>query len=136
MESFVMWHWRKMEKILLTDRVRNEEVLHRAKEKRIVLHRIKRRKAKWIGHIWRRNCFLKRVVEGKIDGRLEVTGRRGRRRKHLLDDLKEKRVYWKLKEEALDRYLWKTCFGSTLNYRKLFSVFQYLQQKHMQQDTL
>jgi hypothetical protein len=38
-----------------------------------------------------------------------MTGRRGRRRKQLLDDLKEKRGYWKLKEEALARTLslWK-----------------------------
>jgi hypothetical protein len=38
-------------------------------------------------------------------------GRRGRRRKQLLDDLKEKRRYWKMKEEALDRTLWRTRFG-------------------------
>jgi hypothetical protein len=43
------------------------------------------------------------VIEGKLEGRIEMTGRRGRRRKQLLDDLKEKRRYWKLKEEALDR---------------------------------
>jgi hypothetical protein len=59
---------------------------------------------------WSKNCFLKHVVEGKIEGRLEVTGRRGRRRKQLLDDLKEKRGYWKLKEEALDRTRWRTRF--------------------------
>jgi hypothetical protein len=46
-----------------------------------------------------------------LEGRIEMTGRRGRRRKHLLDDLKEKRRYWKLKEEALDRTLWRTRFG-------------------------
>jgi hypothetical protein len=40
-----------------------------------------------------------------------MTGRRGRRRKQLLDDLKEKRRYWKLKEETLDRSLWRTHFG-------------------------
>jgi len=39
-----------------------------------------------------------------------VTGRRGRRRQQLLDDLKENRGYWKLKEEALDRSLWRTRF--------------------------
>jgi hypothetical protein len=91
--------------------VRNEEVLHRVKEERNILHTIKRRKANWIGHILRRNCFLKHVIEGKLEGRIEMTGRRGRRRKQLLDDLKEKRSYWKLKEEALDRNLWRTCFG-------------------------
>jgi hypothetical protein len=45
------------------------------------------------------------------EGRLEMTGRRGGRRKQLLDDLKEKRKYWKLKEEAIDCTLWRTCFG-------------------------
>jgi hypothetical protein len=51
------------------------------------------------------------VIEGKLEGRIEMTGRRGRRRKQLLVDLKEKRRYWKLKEEALDRTLWRTHFG-------------------------
>jgi hypothetical protein len=41
-----------------------------------------------------------------------MTGRRRRRRKQLLDDLKEKRTYWKFKEEALDRTLWRTLFGN------------------------
>jgi hypothetical protein len=59
----------------------------------------------------RRNCLLKHVIEGKLEGRIEMTRRWGRRRKHLLDDLKEKRRYWKLKEEALDRTLWRTRFG-------------------------
>jgi hypothetical protein len=53
----------------------------------------------------------KNVVEGKIEGRIEVTARPGRGCKQLLDDLKEKRGYWKLKEEALDRTLWRTRFG-------------------------
>jgi hypothetical protein len=51
------------------------------------------------------------VIEGKLDGRIEMTGRRGRRRKQLLDDLKEKRRYWKLKEEALPCTPWRTRFG-------------------------
>jgi hypothetical protein len=101
-----------MEKISWTDRVRNEEVLHRVKEERNIVHTIKRRKAKWIGHILRRNCLLKHVIEGKLEGRIEMTGRRGRRRKQLLDDLKEKKRYCKLKEEALDRTLWRTRFGT------------------------
>jgi hypothetical protein len=67
--------------------------------------------ANWIGHILRRNCLLKHVIEGKLEGRIEMTGRRGRRSKQLLDDLKEKKRYWKLKEEALDRTLWRTRFG-------------------------
>jgi hypothetical protein len=100
-----------MEKISWTDRVRNEEVLHRVKEERNIVHTIKRRKANWIGHIWRRNCLLKHVIEGKLEGRIEMTGRRGGRRKQLLDNLKENRSYWKLKEEALDRTQWRTRFG-------------------------
>jgi hypothetical protein len=51
------------------------------------------------------------VFEGKLEGRIEMTGRRGRRRQQQLDDLKEKRIYWKLKDEALGRTLWRTCFG-------------------------
>jgi hypothetical protein len=51
------------------------------------------------------------VIEGKLEARIEMTGGGGRRRKQLLDGLKEKRRYWKLKEEALDRTLWRTGFG-------------------------
>jgi hypothetical protein len=59
----------------------------------------------------RRNCLLKHVIEGKLEGRIEVAGRRERRSKQLLGDLKEKKEYCKLKEEALDRNLWRTRFG-------------------------
>ena len=81
--------------------MRNEAVLLRIKEKRNILHEISKQKAKWIGHILRRNCLLQRVIEGKIKRRIEVTGRRGRRRRKLLDDLKERRGYCHLKEEDL-----------------------------------
>jgi hypothetical protein len=105
-----MWFWRRIE-ISWTDRVRNEEVLHRVKEERNILHTIKRRKVNWIGHILRRNRLLKHVIEGKLEGRIEMTGRRGRRCKQLLDNLKEKRRYWKLKEKARDRTQWRSRFG-------------------------
>jgi len=91
LESLEMWCWRSMEKISLTDRVRNEKVLPRFEEQRNILHERSKRKANWIGHILRRNCLLQRVIEGKIKGGIEVTGRRGRRRRKLLDDLKERR---------------------------------------------
>jgi hypothetical protein len=55
-------------------------------------------KVNWMGQILRGNCLLKQVIVGKI----EQTGRQGRRRKQLLDNLKENRSYWKLKEESLD----------------------------------
>jgi hypothetical protein len=61
-----------------------------------------------VGHTLRKNCLLKPVIEGRID----VTGRRGRRRKKLLDDFKVTKGYWILKEEALNRTVWGTGFGS------------------------
>jgi len=68
LESFEMCCWRRMEKTSWTDRVRNEEVLLRVKGQRIILCEISKRKANWIGHILHRNCFLQRVIEGKIKG--------------------------------------------------------------------
>jgi hypothetical protein len=100
-----------MGKISWTDRVKNEEGLHRVKEERNILHTRKRRKTNRIGHNLPRNCILKHVIEGKLEGRTEMAGRRGRRRKQLLDDFKEKRRYWKLIEEALDLTLWRIRFG-------------------------
>ena len=87
--------------------MRNEEVLLIVKEKRNILRAISKRKANWIGHILRRNCFLQQVIEGKIKEGIEVTEKRGRRRRKLLDDLKGRRGYCHLKEEALDRTMWK-----------------------------
>ena len=69
--------------------------------------KIKRRKANWTGRILCRNCLNWRVMEGNIEGRVEVTGRR----KKLLDGLKKKRGHWKLKEKALDRPLWRNRCG-------------------------
>jgi len=111
LESFEMWCWRRMGKNSWTDDVRNEEVLLRVKERRNILHEIRKRKANWIGHILRRNCLLQRVVEGMIKGGIEVAGRRGRRRRKLLDNLKERRGYSQLKEEALDRTRWRARYG-------------------------
>ena len=111
LESFEMWCWRRMVKISWTDHMTNEEVLLRVNEQRNILHEIRKRKANWIGHILRRNCLLKQVIEGKIKGKMEVARRRGRRRKKLLDDLKDTRGYSHLKEEALDRNIWRHRFG-------------------------
>jgi hypothetical protein len=86
LESFEMWCWKRMEKISWADHVRKEEVLLRVKEQRNILHEISKRKANWIGHILHINCLLRQVIERKIKGGIEVTGRRGRRRRKLLDD--------------------------------------------------
>ena len=48
--------------------MRNEEVLLRIKEQRNILHETRKRKANWIGHILRRNCLVKQVIEGKVKG--------------------------------------------------------------------
>ena len=93
------------------DHVRNEDVLLRVNEQRNILHEIRKRKANWIGHNLCRNCLLKQVIEGQIKGEMEVTRRRGRRRKKLLDDLKDRREHSYLKEEALNRTVWRNCFG-------------------------
>jgi hypothetical protein len=67
-----------MEKIIWTNCVRNE-VLYRVKEKGNILHTIKGRKADWIGHFLCRNCLLKHAAEGKIEGRIEETGKTGKK---------------------------------------------------------
>ena len=65
----------------------------------------------WIGHVLRRNFLLQQVTEGKIKAGIEVTGRRGRRCRKLLDFVKERRGYFHLKEEALGRTMWSARFG-------------------------
>ena len=107
-----------MEKISWTNYVRNEEVLLQVNEQRNTLHAIRKRKANWIGHIlpskanWIGHIYpLKQVIEGNIKGEMEVTRRQGRRLEKLLDDLKDRRRYCHLKEEALDRSMWRDRFG-------------------------
>ena len=109
LESFKFWCWRRMEKISWTNRVRNEEVLHRVKDRNI-LHTTERRKVNLICHILRSFCLLKHVIGRKIAGTIDVTERLGTTCKLLLDYLKELR-HWKWKEEARDRTLWRTRFG-------------------------
>ena len=71
----------------------SEEVLHRVKKGRTIPHAGKRRKSNWTGNTLCRNCLLKHVIEGKLEGKIEVTGRQGKRRKQLLDGLKDTREY-------------------------------------------
>jgi hypothetical protein len=91
--------------------VRNKCVLLRVKEERNILHEICKRKTNWIGHSLRRNCLLQRAIEEYIKEEIEVTRRQGRRRKKLLDDLKERRGYSHLKKKALDRTMWRARIG-------------------------
>ena len=80
-----------MEKISWTDHERNEEVLLKFKEQKNILHEISKRNGKWISIFLHRNCLLQRVIKGKIKAGIEVKGKRGRRRRKLLDDLKERK---------------------------------------------
>jgi hypothetical protein len=77
----------------------------------VLSYEIRKRKANWIGHILHRNCLLQQVTEGNIQGGIEVTRRQGRRRRKVLDHLKERRGYSHLKEEALNRTIWRAHFG-------------------------
>jgi hypothetical protein len=104
-----------MEKISWTDHVGNEEVLHRVKLERNILHEINKRKANRIGRILRRNCLLPQVSKGNIKGGIEMRGRRGRRHRKLLDDLTERRGYYYLKEKALVRTMCRSRFGRGLD---------------------
>ena len=64
----------------MTDHLRNEEGLQRIKKEWM---------ANCVRHVLLRNCFLKHVIERKIEGK----GIRGRKRKQLLFILKENRKY-------------------------------------------
>ena len=59
-------------------------MLLRVNEQRNILHEIRKRKANWIGHILRRNCLLKQVIEGKIKGEMKVAK----------DEEEDVRSYW------------------------------------------
>jgi hypothetical protein len=61
----------------------------------------------------RRKYLLQQVIEGKIKEGIEVTEKRGRRRRELLDDLTERRGYSHLEEEALGRNMWRAGFGKS-----------------------
>ena len=106
LENFEMWWWRRMEKIKWLMKVNNEQVLGRIGEKRTLLNNFIRRKANWIGHILRRNCLLHDDIEGQMT---ELKGV-GRRQTQLLNDLRNRRRYWELKEEAEDRQGWRRQF--------------------------
>jgi len=75
-----------------------------------VLHAFKRRKVNRTGHICRTNCFVKHFIEGKIEG----SRRRERRRKQLLGVIQETERHWKLKQEALESTVWENVFWKRL----------------------
>jgi len=80
--------------------VRNEEALITVLEARKIVQAIKRMNANSIDHVLLRNCLLKHIIKGKIEGKIEVKKRRGRRLRQLMHDLEEKRGFCRLKMEA------------------------------------
>jgi hypothetical protein len=110
---------RRVDKMSWADRVRNEEELHRARGERNIIQTIKRKKANSIGHIFRRDCVLKHVIEGKYRGKIEVTGRGGKIHKQLLDKLKVKEIILEIergstRSRCVGNSRWKTLWP----YRK------------------
>jgi len=93
-----------MNNIGWTDRVKYKDVYHRETEERNILHTIKQRTTNRIGHILRRNCLLKHVIEDR-------TRRRERMRKQLQNDLTENKRHWNLKQKAPDRTVCRTRLG-------------------------
>ena len=70
-------------------------------------------KANSFDNVLRKSCFLKHVIEGTTEKKIEGTERRGRWSKQLRDDLKENGTYRNLKEEALDHTVWRTRIKNT-----------------------
>jgi len=100
-----------MEKISWTDHVRNEEVLFRVKEQRNILHEIRKRKVNGLVTFCIETAFYNGLLKERYRGGIEVTGRQGRRHRNL----KERRGYSHLKEEALDRTMCRARCRKALN---------------------
>ncbi|XP_048006632.1 uncharacterized protein LOC125241959 [Leguminivora glycinivorella] len=106
LEAFEMWCWRRMEKISWTEKVTNEEVLNRVKEKRCILRTVECRRGNMLGHLLRHDEFIKIIIEGKVEGRRK----RGKPRRAYMDQVKEKVnvvSYQAVKEKAQERYSWR-----------------------------
>lgn len=129
-------NWRRTEKIIRTDHVKNE-VLQRVEQERNIINTIKRRKPNWIGHILHRDCLCK-TCYWRNDRGME---RRERRPKQLMNEGKENRLWLEIEREALDRTLLRTGFrrGCGLFVRqimlwwwtvKLFGVIKWITLAH------
>ncbi|KAI5721796.1 hypothetical protein M8J77_025821 [Diaphorina citri] len=93
-------------KIKWSDKIRNEEVLRRVGEERSILKTIKKRKANWLGHILRRDCIQRRIMEDKIEGKRG----RGRRKFGMLSDILKGKSYAELRDDAQDREKWRKLY--------------------------
>ncbi|KAJ4438698.1 hypothetical protein ANN_14645 [Periplaneta americana] len=101
-EAFEMWIWRIMGRVKWTDRIRNEAVLERVGEERMMLKLIRKRKRNWLGHWLRINCLVKDALEGMVNGRRV----RGRRRYQIIDEIKISGSYAETKRKTENRKDW------------------------------
>jgi hypothetical protein len=83
-----MWCWKRKEGNIWTDGVINAGLLQKVKGGQKCCTKNEKNKCNSIGKILHGNCLLKRIIEWKIEGRIKVTGRQGRRCKQLLEYLK------------------------------------------------
>ena len=102
----IYYVWRKMEKTKWSGKVTNEEVLKHIGEMRTLINNTQRRKVKWISHILTRNCLFHDAIARHMTKEKGVE----RRRTQYLDDFRNSRRYWELKEENEDRKTWKRQF--------------------------
>ena len=105
-----MWCWKGMGKTKWPEKVTNAYVLEHIGENRTLLNNIPPRQASFIGHILRRIYLLHNAIKGQMTVVEGVGRRRTQRRTQFLDDLRNRRRYWELKEEAEDRKRWKQQF--------------------------
>jgi hypothetical protein len=103
LEAVEMWMWRRMEKISWTEKITNEEVLERVGEERQLIKLIRNRKKNWVGHVLRGDGLLKKVTEGRMEGKRG----RGKPRIGMLDELIV-RSYGDMKRMAENRVDWKS----------------------------
>ena len=80
-EAAEMWLYMRMLKISWTDRVRNDEVLHRAGTKTEITTAIRQQQLRFLGHVMR----LQQLENVCVYGRVEVRRGRGRPRLKLVD---------------------------------------------------
>ena len=103
LEAFVMWVWKRMECVKLTDEIKNAVVLERLGEGRIMLELIKKRKRNWLNHWLRRNCLLKDALEGIVNGKNVL----GRRIYQMIDNIMINGLYEDTKMKSEKRVGWR-----------------------------
>ena len=101
LENFEMWVWRWTGKIRWTERVSNDEVLRKVGEERMLIKTCKERQKVDIGHILRYDGLMQHVIEA-FEGRLEGKRPRGRKRIMMLNSIKDREPYQRVKERAKD----------------------------------